>query len=130
MEAVSPLGAVKRVSNIYVLTESVSGECEDALERLRIFGNEECWLMCSDLNGNHSARDRHVPANARGVQVMRWSDERYLVLVSDGSVMRRGRGTDCTSAPDVTFCSPQVLEFAVGGGTGTGFELFSHLHPG
>jgi ribonuclease HI len=48
--------------------------------------------------------------NARGMQVLSWSEERELVLMNDGRVTRCGRGTDSESAPDVTFCSPRVFE--------------------
>ena len=110
VEVVSPLGSVWRVLNLYVPPESVTGACEEALAQLRVFGSDESWLVCGDLNGHHRAWDRHVPANVRGLQVLSWSEERELVLMNDGSVTRCGRGTASKSAPDVTFCSPQVFE--------------------
>jgi hypothetical protein len=109
VEVVSPLGMVWRMMNVYVPPESVTGVCEEALAQLRVSSSDECWLVCGDFNGHHRVWDRHVPANARGAQLMSWSDENDLILMNDGRVTRCGRGTNCKSAPDVTFCSPQVF---------------------
>ena len=110
VEVVSPLGVVWRVMNVYAPPESVTGACESALESLRVQGEEARWVVCGDFNGHHRLWDTFVGANARGAQVLSWSERSDLVLLNDGSATRAGRGTGSDSAPDVTFCSPQVFD--------------------
>ena len=110
VEVVSPLGGVWRVLNVYAPPESVTGAVESALESLRVQGEEARWVVCGDFNGHHRVWDPFVGANARGAQVLSWSERSDLVLMNDGSATRVGRGIGGDSAPDVTFCSPQVFE--------------------
>ena len=110
LEVVSPLGVVWKILNVYVPPESVTGVCEDVLGRLRVSGSDENWLVCGDFNSHHRVWDSFVAANARGLQVLNWSEESELMLLNDGSATRVGRGTAGESAPDVTFCSTQLFE--------------------
>ena len=110
LEVVSLLGVVWKVLNVYVPPESVTGVREDMLDCLRVNGSDENWLVCGDFNSHHRVWDPFVTANARGLQVMNWSEESELMLLNDGSATRVGRGTAGESAPDVTFCSTRLFE--------------------
>ena len=88
----------------------MTGVFEDVLESLRVHGDDVNLLVCGDFNGHHRAWDKYVGANARGAQVLRWSEQCDLVLMNDGSASRVGRGTVGESTPDVTFCSPHLFE--------------------
>ena len=122
VEVVSPLGVKWRVLNVYIPPESVTGVEMASLDRLRVDGGEERWLVCGDFNGHHRCWDRFVGANARGGRLLSWSGDRELVVLNDGSVTRCGRGTGIQSAPDVSFCSSSLfgsLEWSVVRGLGS-----------
>ena len=110
VEVVSPLGSVWRVMNVYVPPESVSGGVASELERLKVDGSEERWLVCGDFNAHHRTWDCRAAEDERGRMLIEWSADRNLVVLNDGAVTRCGRGTGVLSSPDVCFCSPVLFD--------------------
>ena len=109
VEVVSPGGGVWQTVNVYVPPENRGRVGEGALGGLEA-GGEGKWLVAGDFNAHHIEWDERSRGDARGEELVGWADDRELAILNDGSVTRRGRGSQQQSSPDVSLVSRELAE--------------------
>ena len=90
--------------NVYVPPASGVNVDLSVLERLPRM-DAGCWIVGGDWNGHHTCWDAVAEQDDRGEWLLEWYDDRGLVVMNDGSMTRKERGTARQSSPDVTLVS-------------------------
>lgn len=94
--------------NVYIPPETSFKVEEREMKRLVVGAKgEKRWLVAGDFNAHHGMWDNVAAGDNRGEWLAEWAEESEMVVLNEGDITRRERGTGRLSTPDVTFCSSE-----------------------